>query len=376
MEDTHFNLWKLLEVIARRIRFILAFVILATVISIVVSLLMPRWYEAAALLMPPREEGFKTGWSSGSGDLYSLTSGVRLPLMATPSDIYARILYSRQMAERVAGASQLENYYGAASLNETLEKLSDRSEFRVTPEGLLEIKCIDKDAAMSAQIANSFADELGRMTRELAVSRAGLAKKFIAGRLEEVKTELDSARAALENFQKEYKAIDLDKQTQLAIESAVSLKVELANTEIDLNVREKSLSATHPKVVSLARRASEIKKQIHALEFGGNDSSYLNLPISQVPALKIKYAEITSRLKISEALYKTLSEQYEQAKIQEKTITPSISILDRAVPPELAIKPQRRLIVMITFAFSLLTAIFLALFMNYIELLKTGSPED
>lgn len=376
MEDTQYNLWKLLEVIARRIKFIITFVLLATVMSIMVALLLPRWYESTALLMPPREEGFRLGLSMGSNDLYSLTSGVRLPLMATPSDIYARILNSRQIAERVVDANLLVSYYRAETLNEALEKLRDHSEFLVTPEGLLEIKCLDKDAAKAAQIANSFALELDRMTQELAISRAGLTKKFIAGRLVEVKSELDSARVEFEHFQVEHKAIDLDRQTQLAIESAVSLKVELANTEIDLNVKEKSLSATHPKVISLSRRVIEIRKQIHALEFGGNDSSYLNLPISHVPALKIKYAEITSRLKISEALFKTLSEQYEQAKIQEKTIAPAISVLDRAVPPEIAVKPQRRQIVIVTFALSLLTAVFLALFLNYVELLKTKSPED
>ncbi len=376
MDEGHFNLWKLLEVIARRIRFILVFVFLITGGSIIVSLLLPRWYESVALLMPPREEGFKLGWASGTEDLYSLTSGVRLPLMATPSDIYARILYSRKMAERIVVANNLIEYYNVESMEAALKELDKRSDFLVTAEGLLQIKCIDKQAGWSAQLANSFASELDRMTRELAADRAKLTKKFISNRLSEVSVDLDSARVELENFQKENKAIDLDRQTQLAIEAAVGLKVDLATNEIELNVKEQSLSSTHPQVISLKRRVSEIKKQIRTLEFGGADSSYLNLPISEVPALKIKYAEIMSRLKLSETLFQLLTEQYEQAKIQEQMITPTISVLDRAYPPDVAIKPQKRIIVVATFALSILLALFIVLFQDYLIRLQKRSPDD
>jgi uncharacterized protein involved in exopolysaccharide biosynthesis len=376
MQEKDFNLWKLLEVIALKMRFILIFVLVVTVISIIVSLLLPKWYEASALLMPPKEEGFNLGWGDEAGDFFSLTSGIRLPIMATPSDVYARILGSRQLTERVIERNDLQQYYDIASIDDAVLLVASRSRFRVTPEGLLEIAYQDRDRKTAAQVANSFADELGKFTRELAASRARLTKEFIAGRLEEVSRELDSARSALQEFQNEYKAIDLDRQTQLAIEAAIGLKVQLAQTEIDLNVKEKTLSANHPEVVSLQRRISEIRKQIRGLEFGGTDSSYLNLPISEVPRLKIRYAEITSRLRVSEALYQILSEQYEQAKIQEKMITPTISVLDRAYPPDLAIKPQKRVIVVVTFIVALILAIFLALFLNYLENLKRDSPEE
>jgi tyrosine-protein kinase Etk/Wzc len=375
MEETRFNLWRLLEIIALRIKFIILFVFFVTLISIVISLFLPRWYQATALLLPPRESGFNPGWS-GNDDSYSVTSGLRLPIMATPSDIYARILESRQLAERVIAVNDLHKYYGIDSIGEAVKIAARRSSFNVTPEGLLEISYIDKDAAMASKIANAYADELAKMTRELSSSRARVTREFIAGRLVAVAHDLDSARNAMREFQDQYKAIDLDKQTELAIESAVGLKVNLANSEIELNVKEQTLSDTHPDVIGLRRRINEIKKQIRALEFGGSDSTYLNLPISEIPALKVRYAEIIGRLKVSETLYKILSEQYEQAKIAEKAVTPTVSILDRAYPPDLAIKPQKRKIVIFTFVISLIFALFLILILNYLKNLKNNSPED
>jgi tyrosine-protein kinase Etk/Wzc len=375
MEETRFNLWRLLEIIALRIKFIIVFVVLLTLLSVVISFLLPRWYQATALLMPPRESGSNAGILSDE-DVYSLTSGIRLPIMATPSDIYARILESRQLAERVIKAENLLKYYGIDSLDAAVKKVDGRANFRVTHEGLLEVSYIDKSPDMAAKIANSFADELDKMTRELISTRARVTREFIAGRLAEVERDLDSARTAMKDFQDKHKAIDLDKQTQLAIQSAVDLKVDLANSEIELNVKEQTLSSTHPEVVGLRRKIAEIKKQIRALEFGGSDSTYLNLPISEVPALKVQYAQIAGRVKVAESLYEILSEQYEQAKIAEKAVTPNISVLDHAYPPDVAIRPQKRKIVIFTFLLSLIFAIFLVLILNYLDNLKKNAPED
>jgi len=376
MENNEFNLWKLLEVIARRIRFILISVFIITAASIVISLLLPQWYLATTLVLPPKNEGLKLGWGGSVQQMSSLTSGLSQPIMATPTDIYARILGSRALMERVIEKKNLAGHYEIEAHGDLLDRVNRYSEFRVTPEGLLEMSFMDKDAVMAAEVANCFAEELDALNRDLATARARQAKDFIRDRLSAVTSDLETARNELQEFQDNHKAVDLDRQTQLAIESAVELKVDLARNEIELNLKEKSLSANHPDVIMLQRRGEEIKRQINTLEFGGSDSTFLNLPISEVPYLKILFAELTSRVQIAETLFRLLSEQYEQAKIQEMMNTPTISIIDRAFPPEVPIKPQKRIIVVVSFVISLIIAVLIALFFNYLENLKKSSPED
>ncbi|SYZ74203.1 putative Lipopolysaccharide biosynthesis protein [Candidatus Zixiibacteriota bacterium] len=376
MDDKEFNLWKILEVIALRIKFIIIFVITVAVISAIISLLLPRWYRASTLLLPPKEESMKLGQSTGIEDLVSITSGLVLPIRATPSDVYARILRSRAVAEKVMAANKLKDYYHLQSDLDLFKRLENQSEFRVTDEGLLQITYSDRNPAMAAQIANSYADELDKLNREVSTSRARTARDFISGRLAEVSRDLDSARLALKDFQDKYKAIDLDQQTQLAIQSAVGLKVALAESEIDLKVKEKSLSPNHPDVIALRRKIEEIKGQILALENGTGDGSILSLPVASVPALRIKLAELTGRVKEAEALYQTLSQQLENVKIQEKMDTPTISVLDMAYPPDLPYRPQKTRIVLASTAGAVFLAIFLALFLNYLSNLKKNSPDD
>lgn len=376
MEEKEFNLWKLLEIVARRIRFIIIFVLLVTLTAAVISLLLPKWYLATTLVLPPKDEGLKLGWGGSIDKMTSLTSGLSLPLMATPTDVYARIVGSRALIDRVIEKNNLAEYYGIESRGDLYTRIDFESDYRVTPEGLMEISFMSKDPEMAAQVANSFAEELDGLNRELATSRARLVKDFIGDRLSMAAADLEAARRDLRDFQDKNMAIDLDRQTQLAIESAVGLKVDLARNEIELSLKEKTLTSSHPDVVMLRRRIEEIKKQINSLEFGGKDSTFLSLPISEVPQLKITYAELTSRVQIAETLFRLLSEQYEQAKIQEMMNTPTISVIDRAYPPELPIKPQKRIIVSIAFIVSLVIAIFMALFFNYLENLKLKSPAD
>ena len=160
MDDREFNFWKLLEVIARRIKFIIIFVLIITIISAGISLLLPKWYQASTLVLPPKDEGLKLGWGGSIEEMISLTSGLSQPIMATPTDIYARILGSRALLDRVSRKNNLAEYYDIQSREDLFAEIDRQSEFRVTPEGLLEMKFMDKNAEMAAAVVNSFAEEL------------------------------------------------------------------------------------------------------------------------------------------------------------------------------------------------------------------------
>lgn len=376
MDESRFNLWRLLEIIALRLRFIVVFVLAVTILSAITAFLLPKYYRARVLLLPPKDEQLKLGQGAGIQDFVSITSGLALPVRATPTDIYARILKSRSIADRVIEGNKLKEHYDLESVVEVLNRLEERSDFRVTDEGLLEISFSDRNPQMAADVANSYAAELDRLNREVTSTRARITREFIGNRLMEVARELDSARTALRQFQSRHKAIDLGQQTQLAIQSAVNLKVALAENEMELNLKEQSLSASHPEVITLKRRVEQIRDQISSLEFGSKDSSFLNLPVSEVPLLKVRLAELTSRVQVSEALFQILTEQYEQAKIQEKMDTPTISVLDAAYPPELPYSPQKKMIVAVAAALALILAIFFALMLDYFDNLRKKAPAD
>lgn len=376
MEDKEINLWKFLEVLALKARFIIGFTFIITAISVIVAFILPRWYSARTILLPPKDTGSYVGMVQDLAEALTLTSGLEQPTAATPADIYVRILKSRTLVSRVIEANDLRGHYGINSDENIMEKMEDFYNIHVTDEGLIEISFEDKDPQLAARVANSFAVELDSLNQEIAISKAQGLRGMLENRLAEIGGSLASARRAIEDFQRQHRAVDIDRQTQLAIESAVSLKVALADAEININVKRKTLSDTHPEVVNLRRRIDEIKNQINALEFGGADSSYFNLPVSDVPGLKQEYARLMADAQTYEALYQLISQQYEQVKIQERMNAPKVAVIDPAFVPEKPVKPGKSKIVLLTFGVSLVLAVFLALIMNYISELKKVSPED
>ncbi|HSG98745.1 MAG TPA: Wzz/FepE/Etk N-terminal domain-containing protein, partial [candidate division Zixibacteria bacterium] len=375
--ESETNLWRLLEVIALRRSFVLSFVGLATGAAIVISLVLPKWYRAEALLLPPKEERMSV--TAAGGDLAewtSITGGLNLPVMATASDVYVRILQSRGAAVSVIDSLNLMSHLSAGSQTDALLAMAERTDFRVTPEGMIQVLAEDKDPAMAARIANAFVDELDRITRRISVNRTSQSQDFVEKSLVNAKAELDSARAKLRLFQEMNRTIDLDKQTALAIEAAATLKANLAATEVDLNLKGRTLSESHPEVVELSNRVAELREKIKELEYGSRDTSYFSLPVAETPRLTAELAELTARVKVAERLYENLRIRLDEIRIQARRESPALSILDRAVPPEIRYRPQRTLIVGATFGISLVLAVLLAVFFEYLVNLERRNPED
>ncbi len=370
------NFWLFIELLARRRTFIFGFVVAATLIAAIVSFVLPKWYKATALLLPPKDLTLPSPGAGALEEVVSVTRGLNLPVMVTASDVYARMLKSRTISGAIIKRFDLMDRYHKKSFAETYEVLMNRSDFAVTEEGLLQVSVEDKDPKVAAEMTNAYVTVLDSVNREIVTERVRQNRDFIQSRLTQAKQELDSARTQFQNFQIKNKTIDFDEQTRLAIDQAVKLKVQLAQLDIDIAMREKSLGDQNTELVQLRQRRDMMNRQLEALESTNPDSSFFSLPVSQIPTLRGQYEVLYSRVKVAEQIYRILLEQVEQVKYQELEKTPTISVLDWATPPEIKSRPKRRLIVSITFALALLTALIAASLMEYVTRLRTTSPAD
>jgi tyrosine-protein kinase Etk/Wzc len=370
------NLWSFLELLARRKRLILSVIVLVTVLAVVVSLVLPRWYTATALLLPPKNISVPVNDVNNWSEALSLTSGLNLPMRATPSDVYVRMLKSRAVASRVIDSFDLIARYGTGTFEETYQALMDHADIRVSEEGLLTVAVEDWEPKVAADIANAFVAELEIVSASIVADRIGKTRRFLTGRLEQVKAEVDSSRAALQEFQMKYRAVDFDEQTRLAIEQAIALKVKLAEVEYETHLSALTLGRDNVEMIKLNRRQNIIKNQLRQLENENADSSFFSLPVSDIPSLKGQFEVLYSRVEVAEALYQVLLEQSEQAKVKEYENLPSISVLDAARQPTLHSRPRRGLIVGLAFGLSVIFAVILAAGVEYVSRLKHTSPED
>jgi uncharacterized protein involved in exopolysaccharide biosynthesis len=309
-------------------------------------------------------------------EVVSVYEGLNLPVMATPSDVFARMLRSRTIAEAVIDSFNLGEQYGTTTKYETYLALMEHTRIEVTVEGLVGISVEDRDPEMSAKLTNAFVAELDRLNRSIASQRAVQNREFIRERVNQVSTQMDSARAEFERFQMKNRAIDFDEQTRLTIEQAISLKVTLAQLDIDIKMNEQVLGKDNPELIERRRRRDLVQQQLDQLEHGGTDSSFFSMPLAAVPSLKGEYEILYSRVQVSERLYTILLEQLEQAKLQENEDIPTISVLDHARVPDIRSRPQRTIIVGASAGGAFVLAVLLALVLEYFSRMRQTSPDD
>ena len=365
----------MLLVLARRKKFIISFVLICTIGALGAALLLPKWYRAKTSILPSQHD--QMVGLSGNFAQYTLSStGFELPIMATPSDVYATMLSSETIARNVIDKLNLKEYLKINSFQECFSYLKENVKIKVTPEGVVELYCLDKNPEMAAKIANLYVRELDLFNREVKAAKAKSDREFIFARLDSTRTMLDNARDELLAFQVKHKAVDLASQKDMAIASAAELKTQMALTQVSLDIKKKTFSENHPSVIGLEDKIVQLQKQISEIETGTGHNSYLNLPLAEIPALTLTLSQLQAKVALQEKVYGLLTELYEEARIKEQKDTPTISVLETAYPPELKYKPKRLLIVAAAFFCSLCLAIFVALFADYLETLRRNSPSD
>lgn len=309
---------------------------------------------------------------------------MELPLLATPSDVFASILLSRSVGESIIRNNNLMEILDIETMDETLVALGDIVDVSVGDEGIIYISVETKDPQLSLDIANDYLSEIDRVNREKRKTKAHEMRRFIEKRLAQNKADLASAENALKEFQETNRLVSVEEQTRATLSIAAELMAELQMKRVELGVLKKSLNSSHQQMRLLQDYIREIDKQIEQLGFaekakeGGNDtgvSSMPNIPIQEIPRLGLEYFRLLREVKTQETIFELLMQQYEEAKIQEKRDTPTIQILDHPVLPEIKSRPQRRLIVLISGLMSLVFGIVLVVVIEHFQELKRTDPD-
>lgn len=357
-------------------------VFIVTILALGLSLILPKWYRATVVLLPPEktESLSELAVSMGLKSLALGGSGFSLPVMASQSDLLASIAESRTVAERVVDSLNLVEEFKAGSRDKALKALMKSVAVHVTAEGLIEISFTSKNQDLVAPVANAMATELDFINQMHKTQKARDLKTFVMAELDKNDSALAVAEGNLKDFQRTHNAISLDDQTSASINTAAELYTQLTIDQINLKVLEKSHSATHPDVISLKEKIAAIEKKLNQIQNGITDpedsiSSLLSIPFTELPELTLGYLKLVRDLKKEEALHEVLISQYEQAKIMEAKDTPTISVLDWAVRPIHKFKPKRAMVVIVGFMLSLVFSLIYAVVIDRWNEFKSTDPD-
>jgi uncharacterized protein involved in exopolysaccharide biosynthesis len=357
-----------LILLAKRKSFILKFVGVAFVLSIITVFLLPNTYTGNSKILPPQQNqsmGTMAALSQQLGPLAAL-AGQGLGLR-NPSDIYVAMLRSETVANALIDRFSLMSVYKQKLREYTRKQLETATEIKAGKEGVISVAVEDRNPQRAADLANGYVEELEKLTKTLNVTEAGKRRLFFEREVKMANDSLADAEVALKQTQEKTGLILLDSQSRAMIESVTSLRASIAAQEVKVQAMRSFATTENPDLVLAEQELTTMRAQLDRLERGQGKRSIADVPIENIPTSGLEYIRKLRDVKYHEALFALLAKQYEAAKIDEARDTLIVQQMDKAVRPEKKSSPHRLLIVLAATILALLVAIMVAFFMEAME---------
>ncbi|HBG46015.1 MAG TPA: lipopolysaccharide biosynthesis protein [Deltaproteobacteria bacterium] len=361
------NIGIFIDILNRRRRQIILVTLAAFVLSVIISLLVPKTYSSRTSILPPQSASALSGIPGDSS--VGVLAGAFLGI-SSPSDVWVGILGSATVKDAVIDRFKLRDVYDTDTIEETRKALGKRVTIEKSKEEIISITVEDRVPQRAAEMANAFVEALDRINMASTMTSGGRMRAFIEGRLNETNASLTAAEDEITAFQKANKALKLDDQSKAMIDSYGTLKGTLMAREVALEMLLSYATAENPKAQVLKVEIEELRKKLGELEHGR--SGDMLIPAAQFPDLSVRYARLIRDAKAQQTVFEVLNTQYEMARIQEAQDSPTVQVLDVAKAPEKESKPQKAVIVILSTASAFFIAIFLAFAVEFKDYIITG----
>ena len=345
---------------------VLRFAFKGLLFFVVLAFLIPTRYESITRLMPPESHNsagmaMLAAVSGQAGEALSSYASNLLGMKSSGA-LFIGVLNSTTVEDALINRFDLRKVYWVSRWEDARKKLEARSYFAEDRKsGIIEIRVRDSSRERAQEMARAYVEELNRTVAHSSTSAARREREFLETRLKAVKVELDQAAEDFSQFASKNTAIDIPAQGKAMVEAAARLQGELIAAQAERQGLEQIYTANNVRVRAVQGKIDELRQQLDKLGAAGTGSDEpksddLYPSIRKLPLLGVTYADLYRRTKIQEAVFETLTKQYELAKVQEAKEIPTVRVLDPANYPERYASPPRVLIIVGGFFLSLIAA--------------------
>jgi uncharacterized protein involved in exopolysaccharide biosynthesis len=334
--------------------------------SVVLVFLIPVRYTSTTRLMPPDQAG--QGVASmlaalGKGSDLGAIGGELLGIK-TSGDLFVGVLHSNTVEDDVINKFDLRKIYGVRAYEDARKELEGRTDISADRKSaIITIKVSDHNRERAAGMAREYVEALNRAVVTLNTSSAHKERVFLEDRLIGVQKDLEAAEKDFSKFASQNTAIDVKEQGRAMIGATAEVEGQLIAAETQLEGLQQIYTPNNVRIRSLQARIDEYRRQLKKMggtasasaENGAGaagstgattDTADLYPSIRQLPILGVTWGDLYRNTKVEEAIFETLTKQYELAKVEEARETPSVKVLDPADLPERKSFPPRTILIL------------------------------
>jgi tyrosine-protein kinase Etk/Wzc len=342
-------------------------------IALVFCFMVPEWYKSEARIIPPSGEEGTSFLSSLMSQIPLSSSLFGMAGMSSSASLSMAVLESRSMMESTVQAFDLVRRYRAKNIEKAVRILKKRCAFNLDEKGIIRISVAEKTRyfhsaettrqtkSMARDMVTFMVNRLDSVNRTLANEKARGIRIFYEKRYSENLALLQSYEENLRRIQEKYGTVALPQQTIAAIAAAARMKADLMAKEMEIGVFNQNFGPNNTNTRKAQVELDYLKIQYNRLyREDPLDPDKLLPGFQSIPSYALDYARSIRNIKVQEILVELLLNQLEQARLQELKDTPTIQVLDPANLPVKKTRPQRALVMVLAFLFSMTFSMFTA----------------
>jgi len=348
--------------------------VVSLIVGLVIAFTIPKQYTAVTTIMPPDQQGGSSalllsalaGRGSSLGALGSIAGSVLGEHPTTA--LFIELLQSGTVGGHLINRFNLKHVYHTRYNIDTAKHLARLT--KITDDkksGVITIKVQDRDPVRARDLAQAYLDELNGLVTRTSTSAAHQERLFIEKRLQTVQGDLERAQLELSEFSSKTSTVDIKEQTRAMVDAGARVQGELLVEQSGLQALRQIYGDGNVRVKETEARVAALQRDLNKMtgssaplipqmaddnnaNSGAEDKGELYPPLRQLPRLAVPYADLYRRVRVQEAVFELLTQQYEIASIDEAKDTPVIKVIDPPGVPEKKSFPPR-LLVALFFAF-------------------------
>jgi uncharacterized protein involved in exopolysaccharide biosynthesis len=354
------DLFGLVATLLRQLRFILGCGAVAF-LCMAVSMLRakPRFSSTAVMIVPQ-------GNGTAGGELAAQLSLNTLDLLGGGYELYADIIQSRTVADRLIDDYHLKTVYGVSKDEAAEAILGNLTKVQTQREGVIRVTVQDTDPQRAADLANDYLRQLDALNTRLVLTSIRAQSKYLETEMTNEKNALENAEVALKETEENSNGLAPESEANAGFNALVSTRAQLRADEVKLAAMRTGETESNPEIIRLKAEIAGLTQQLDATERGAA-SLENGVPTGKVPEKVLTYTRQLREVKFHEQIFEILQKQYESAE-QQAAKTPSIvQVLDPAVPAFHKSWPPRTYYCVIAGVCGTLAGVFLVLLWAFLQ---------
>ncbi|MNK84385.1 Tyrosine-protein kinase wzc [compost metagenome] len=292
-----------------------------------------------------------------AGDQYSLSH----PDLAEPLTGTVGKVLNREAPEgaitlvvsRLDGKPGAEFLVSRASLLTTVEDLQRRLQLgeQGKQSNVISVSLEDSDRDRLRSTLNEIGAQYVRQNVERKAAEAEKTIEFLDRQLPEFKQQLEDSEDAYARFRNQNGTVAFDEEAKAALTMSVQLQTKLLESQ---QLRRELLSRfteSNPKVRMIDGQIAAVRHEIEGLE----------TRVSAMPAVQRDALRLERDVRVNGELYKSLLNSSLQLRLVKEGKIGNVRLLDTAVEPKKAVKPQKPLVVALSLVLGLLAGVAFAI---------------